>query len=133
MDPGEREAFKEQLRVMAAGRGEGIDLASLDRWVVPGLKEPVPFFQRLNLLLPENSILYFEGCDIHAEVVRFYESNRARNAVAVVRDMIFPIPETFHVSATPGFIHGLIELLGRHSQQECFFHVKGYSGETLLF
>lgn len=114
MDAREREVFKEQLRAMAAGRGEGIDLASVDRWAIPGLEAPVPFFQHLSLLLPANSILYFEGSDIHAEVVRFYESNRARNAVAVVRDMIFPIPETFHVSATPAVSTGSSQCCHRH-------------------
>lgn len=133
MTPGEREGFKEQLRAMAAGRGEGIDLASVDRWVISGLQEPIAFFQRLNLLMPENSILYFEGCTIHTDVVRFYEGNRASLPVSVVRDTIFPVPETFHVSMTPAVIEGMIELLGRHSRAECFDHVKGYSGETLLF
>ena len=133
MDAREREGLKEQLRAMAAGRGEGIDLASVDRWVIPGLEAPVPFFQHLNLLLPANSILYFEGTSIHPEVARFYESNRAKHPVAVVRDTIFPIPETFHVSMTETVIDGLVELLGRHARPECFDHVKGYIGETLLF
>jgi hypothetical protein len=133
MNPGEREAFKEQLRAMAAGRGEGIDLASVDRWVIAGLQEPIAFFQRLNLLMPDNSILYFEGCTIHADVVRFYESNRAKHPVAVARDTIFPIPETFHVCMKPAVIDGLVALLGYHPRAECFDHVKGYAGETLLF
>ena len=118
---------------MAAGRGEGIDLASVDRWIIPGLAEPVAFFRQLKLLMPENSILYFEGTSIHPEVVRFYENNRAKHPVAVVRDTIFPIPETFHVSMTETVIDGLVELLGHHARPECFDHVKGYTGETLLF
>jgi hypothetical protein len=133
MDARERDGFKEQLRAMAAGRGEGIDLASVDRWVIPGLKEPVPFFRQLKLLMPANSILYLEGTSIHPEVVRFYETSRAKHPVAVVRDTIFPIPETFHVSMTETVIDGLVELLGHHARPECFDHVKGYIGDTLLF
>ena len=44
MNATEREGLKEQLRVMAAGRGDGIDLDSVDRWVVEGLRDPVAFF-----------------------------------------------------------------------------------------
>jgi hypothetical protein len=34
---------------------------------------------------------------------------------------------------TPVVIDGVTELLSRHSPPECFDHVKGYTGETLLF
>jgi hypothetical protein len=118
---------------MAAGRGDGIGLASVDRWVIPGLKEPVAFFRQLNLLLPEDCILYFEGCTIAPEVTKFYQSHRAANAVAVVRDTIFPIPETLHVSMTPEAIDGLIELLNQHPYAACFDHVKAYRDQILLF
>ena len=114
---------------MAAGRGDGIDLDSQDRWVVEGLKDPVAFFGRLSFLIPEDSILYFEGVSVVPEAVQFYEENRAKNAIFVVRDTIFPIPEIFHVSMSPGFI----DLLSKHSRQGCFRHVKAYREERLLF
>ena len=34
MDPAKREILKDQLRLMAAGRGNGIDLDSPERWAV---------------------------------------------------------------------------------------------------
>ena len=83
---------------MAAGRGDGIDLDSQDRWAVEGVEDPVTFFRQLALLIPEDSILYFEGHGVVPQAASFYEANRARNAVCVVRDMIFPVPEVFHVS-----------------------------------
>src|SRR5439155_14980820 len=86
--------LKEQLTLMAAGRGDGIDLDSPERWVVEGLRDPILFFRNLELLIPADSILYFECSDLPSEVARFYEAHRAgRNAVCVVRDMIFPVPE----------------------------------------
>ena len=133
MNTSEKEGLKEQLRGMVAGRGDGIDLNSENRWRVEGLKNPIEFFQRLNLVIPQDSILYFEGCDVVKEVQDFYQKNRAANAVSVVRDEIFPIPETFHVTLTSEFIHGFIDLLTRHATPECFFHVKAYRNETLLF
>jgi hypothetical protein len=133
MSDTEREGLKEQLRAMAAGRGDGIDLDSTDRWVVEGLKDPIGFFQQLNLLIPTDSILYFEGCEIVPEVAQFYERNRASNAVPVVRDTISPIPETFHVVSTPAFVAELTNLLNQHSVEKCFYHVKAYCEEKLLF
>lgn len=133
MDATQREGLKVQLRVMAAGRGDGIDLDSTDRWVIEGLKDPIAFFRHLSLLIPWDSILYFEGCGIIPEVVQFYEGNRALNAVCVVRDTIFPVPESFHVSITPRVIESLIDLLSRYSLEVCFNHVKAYREEKLLF
>jgi hypothetical protein len=134
MGPSDRESIKEQLTLMAAGRGDGIDLDSPERWVVKNLQDPVAFFRNLELLIPADSILYFECENVPADVARFYEAHRAgRDAVCVTRDMIFPVPEIFHVQMQPGVIEGLIDLLGRHSQLPCFIHVKAYREAKLLF
>jgi hypothetical protein len=93
MKAAERESLKEQLRAMAAGRGDGIDLDSVDRWVIEGLRDPVAFFCHLDKLVPPDSILYFEGTAILTEVAQFYEKNRAANAVGVVRDTFSRCPE----------------------------------------
>jgi hypothetical protein len=133
MDNTERAGLKEQLLAMAAGRGDGIDLDSKNRWVVEGLRNPPDFFRQLNTIIPEDSILYFEGCDTAKEVAEFFQKNRAANAIPVVRDTIFPVPETFHVSMTLGFINGFTDLLSRRATPECFNHVKAYRNETLIF
>lgn len=132
MDLSEREDIKEQVRAMAAGRGDGIDLDSTDRWVIEGLKDPVAFFRNLGVLIPMDSILYFEGCEIVPEVAEFYNRNRASNAVCVTRDTIFPVPDMFHVSMTAEVVAGLVDLLSRHAVAECFNHVKAYREDKLL-
>src|SRR5215471_14608338 len=134
MDPVEREDFKEQLSLMVAGRGDGIDLDSPQRWVVEGLRDPVLFLQHLERLIPGESILYFEVIMVAPEVTEFYEANRAGSgAVCVVRDVIFPVPAIFHVQLRPGVMEGLINLLRTNSQESCFTHVKAYRDEQLLF
>jgi len=133
MDATEREGLKEQLGAMAAGRGDGIDLNSQDRWVIKRLKNPMPFFHHLHELIPGDSILYFEGCAIIPEVVAFYEKHRAHNAVCVTRDTIYPVPAIFHVSLAPGVIELMIQFLNNHPKEECFDHVKAYHDGTLLF
>ncbi len=106
MEEREREGFKEELRVMAAGCGDGIDLDTKERWMIEGLMDAGTFFRELGRLVPEDSILYFEGTELAEEVVQFYESNRAKHAVSVVRDMMFPIPDTFHVALRQGYWRG---------------------------
>ena len=134
MDSAERAIFKEQLKAMAAGRGDGIDLDTPERWVLGNLREPVAFFRHVELLIPGDSILYFEGVNVAPEVASFYESHRAtKGAVCVVRDTIFPVPEIYHVQMGSGVIDGLLELLGKHPWENCFAHVKAYREERLLF
>jgi hypothetical protein len=133
MDPGEREELKDQLRVMAAGRGDGIDLDSKDRWVIKGLTDPQAFFRHLHELIPRDSILYFEGCAIIPEAAAFYEKHRARNAVSVVRDTIYPVPTSYHVSQSPEVVDALVGFLSQHATNECFDHVKAYREGVLLF
>ena len=129
----EHDGLVEQLRPMAAGRGDGIDLDSPERWVIAGLKDSVSFFRHLERLIPVGSVLYFEGCDIVPNVVSFYEANKASNTVCVVRDTIFPIPETFHVPMRPDVIEGIVGILGHHHLEACFNHVKAYRDGNLLF
>jgi len=50
-----------------------------------------------------------------------------------MRDMICPVPETFHLRVGPELIHGLIDMAARHPQERCFFHLKAYRDEKLLF
>jgi len=127
------EGLKEQLRAMAAGRGDGIDLDSMDCWVIEGLKDAPAFFRQLNALIPGDSTLYFEGCDLNPEVTRFYEKNRATDAVCVMRDTIFPVPDVFHVAMSPAVIEGLIDMLSRHPVAASLYHAKAYREGKLLF
>jgi hypothetical protein len=133
MEPTERQELKEQLRVMAAGRGDGIDLDSPDRWVIKALQDAPAFFRHVHELIPGDSILYFEGCAIIPEVAAFYEKHRAPNAVSVVRDTIYPIPTSYHVSLSPEVIAQLVSFLSHHATNECFDHVKAYQAGSLLF
>src|SRR5258706_9047404 len=133
MADSEREELKEQLRTMAAGRGDGIDLDTPFHWVVEGLKKPVSFFEHLSELLPPDSILYVEGTSIAPEVAAFYSSHRAGNAADVVRDTIAPTPDIYHFAFSPDVVVGLRQFAASRPVAEMFDHIKGYRGETLLF
>jgi hypothetical protein len=83
---------------MMAGRGEGIKLDTPFHWAIDGLKQRAPFFEHLPSLLPSDSILYVEGVRTAPEVAAFYSSHRARNAVDVARDSIWPVPDIYQFS-----------------------------------
>jgi len=133
MTSAEREQLKDNLRSMAAGRGDGIDLDTSFRWAIEGIEQPEPFMRHLPSLLPADAILYFEGGSIARDVSEFYESHRARNAVAVVRDTIFPVPDIYHVAFSPDVVARLCEFAATRAAQELFDHIKAYRGESLLF
>ena len=128
-----REELKDQLRAMAAGRGDGIDLDTPFHWVIEDLTHPVSFFERLPDLLPADSILYVEGTSIATDVAEFYLSNRAPNAVAVVRDTIAPVPDVYHFAFSCDVCATLRRFAESRRVSEMFDHIKGYRGETLLF
>jgi hypothetical protein len=133
MKPADRKKLVEQLRSMAAGRGDGIDIDTPFHWVVEGLKQPSPFFKHLPELLPTDSILYVEGAGIAADVAKYYTTNRAHTAVEVVRDSIFPVPDIYHFRFSPDISRRLQQFAESRSVPEMFDHLKAYKGESLLF
>lgn len=133
MTNAEREHLKDNLRGMVAGRGDGIDLDTPFRWVVEGIDQPDPFMRHLSSLLPADAILYFEGGSIARDISEFYESHRANNAVAIVRDTIFPVPDIYHVAFSPDVVARLGEFATARPPQELCDHIKAYRGESLLF
>lgn len=119
---------------MAAGRGDGLSLDTPKHWAMTiEVAQAAAFFDALQNILPPDSILYFEGTTIAPEVAAFYSQHRAPNPVAVARDTIFPIPETFHVRFSPEICVKMKEYFTRLAPPEIFDHIKAYRGETLLF
>lgn len=127
------DGLKEQLRAMVAGRGDGIDLDTPFHWVIENVKQPVLFFEQLPELLPPDSILYVEGTSIAADIAAFYSSHRAPDAVSVVRDTIFPVPDTYHIAFSPEVSTRLRQFAGSRPVVDLFDHIKAYRGESLLF
>lgn len=118
---------------MVAGRGDGIDIDTPYHWVIKGLKQPVHFFEHLPMLLPQDSILYVEGTGIVPEVAGFYAAHHARNAVAVVRDTIVPVPDIYHFNFSADISAQLRQFAQTHPVAAMFDHIKAYHGEFLLF
>lgn len=129
----QREQLKTNLRDMLSAEVKGLQLDTQFRWVVSGVKDPVPFFQNLPLLLPPNGVVYFEGCSIAPDVAAIYERSAASDPVAVAPDTLSPVPQCFHVAHSPQFVSRLCELAAQRPVNELLDHVKGYEGQALVF
>lgn len=127
------EAFKRELRTMLAGTGNGIDLDTPSQWTIEGITKPEPFFRSLRALLPTEAILYFEGRSIAKDVAAFYLHHRACNAVAVIRDCVFPVPDIHHVAFSEELLAQLESWSLTRPTEELFHHIKAYCQESLLF
>lgn len=128
----DRDEIIQQLRALLAGRGDGIDLDTPFHWALAGVKQPEAFFQHLPVLLPPDSILYFEGTSIGSEPAAFYSAHRAAQAVEVARDTIAPVPDVYHVRFSAEVTEQLRALAARHAVAEMCDHLKAYRGRSLL-
>ena len=135
MTPPSNGNASDELRAFVAGRGDGITIDTPQHWTTEEIsgEHVAKFFGAISILLPPDSILYFEGTSIAPAVAEFYLAHRAGNAICVARDTIFPVPDVYHVSFSPTVTSGLIELAARHELAQMFDHLKGYKGESLLF
>lgn len=132
MTPDDRKKFKNEVGQMAKGMGGGIDIDTPFHWSVEGVDDPIIFFRHLHLLLPADSVLYVEGTTINPKVIAFYEKNKIRETVDVIRDTIFPVPSIFHFKLSLGLEFYLKEFDKKRPVHELFDHIKAYRGNSLL-
>ena len=125
--------LKEQIDAALAGRLEGLEIDTPSHWGIAPVNDPVGFFNGLHAIMPEHSVLYFEGVHVCPEAQAFYAAHRAKNAVAVARDTIFPVPESFHLAYSTDVVAGVLKLLKTHEQFNLFNHIKGYASSALIF
>lgn len=125
--------LKEEIDAALAGRLEGLDIDTPSHWGIAPVNDPVQFFTGLDAIMPANSILYFEGTNVSPAAQAYYAAHRAKNAVPVARDTIFPVPETFHINYSPEVVAGLLQLFAAHEQSDLCNHIKGYASGALIF
>src|SRR6185369_2065179 len=102
-------------------------------WVVKGIREPVPFFQHVSLLMPPGSTLYVEGITIHSQAATFYAKHESAHPIPVACNTVFPIPDCYHLDFSAEVVAGMLELAAQHSIHKLFHHVEGYRSEQVTF
>jgi hypothetical protein len=83
-------------------------------------------------LTPVDAVLYIEGVGIKEDVRQFVRDHPAPATTKVYPGTIAPVPETFHVPATPDVLSGLAQVADHHSSYEVCDHLHVYHGNTVL-
>jgi len=125
--------LKGELQAALAGRLEGLEIDTTNHWALAPFQNPAAFFENLRSILPDGAILYAEGTSICDNAIALYAAHRAKNAVMVARDTIFPVPKSFHFNCSPELCEAMAKLFLQHESHEIFNHLKGYIGDRLLF
>ncbi len=83
-------------------------------------------------LVPADAVLYVECGGIEEEVRQFLHEHPAPATTKVYPGTIAPIPQIYHVPATPKVLSGLAQVADRHSSYEVCDHLHVYRGSTVL-
>lgn len=131
-----------------------LDFVEDPAWEVGPLKDLTVFFSNLEIILPEDAVLFLEGTSM-AQVVKEFLASRALpepedlelgeghlgDRPAKERTFkvpfggelrIFPRGSRFHIAALPDNHQRLAELSGRHPQPEMFDSLVAYRAEKAL-
>lgn len=83
-------------------------------------------------LLPEASILYFEGGSPSGNLLEFLRAHGVPERAHVAYGTIWPKPTVFHVPATPKTMKRLAELMGSRAYPELAIHFHVYRDQSVL-
>lgn len=83
-------------------------------------------------LVPPDAVLYIEGGAIEDDVRQFLRAHPASKTTKVYPGTITPVPEIYHVPATPAVLSGLAQISEHHSSYEVCDHLHVYCGTAVL-
>ena len=83
-------------------------------------------------LVPTDAVVYFEGCGITDDVRQALQAHPAPVTTKIYPGTIAPVPQIFHVPATPAVLAELAQIAEHHSSYEFCDHLHVYRGSTVL-
>ena len=101
-------------------------------WELSGDTDFPSLLTALPDLLPEESVLYFEGGSPSGELLAFLRAHEAPERAHVAYGTIWPKPRVFHLPATPETMGRLVELTRSCAYPELAVHFHVYRGQTVL-
>lgn len=121
------------LRVVPRDEMDGICLdTSRPHWELSGASDFPALFAALPDLLPEGSMLYFEGGSPSGELREFLRVHSVPEPVHVAYGTIWPRPRVFHIPANEQTLMQLAELTESCASPELAIHFHVYRGQTVL-
>ena len=110
---------------------EGICLKDSSFWEVEIVKEYPSFLRALIDLVPDQSILYFEGSP-SKNLKQYLISHSIPNPVKVARGTLWPTPQWFHIPIKNQIIEELVQLTKDIHPFDLAFHVQAYKDDKIL-
>jgi hypothetical protein len=101
-------------------------------WEVSGETEFPSLLTVLPDLLPEESVLYFEGGSPSGALLEFLRAQRVPERAHVAYGTIWPKPRVFHLPATPQTMRRLAEMTRSCAYPELAIHFHVYRAQSVL-
>ena len=102
-------------------------------WELTGKTDFPALFRALHEILPENSILYFEGGSPSGQLLDFLNTKSVPEQTHVAVSTIWPRPDYYHVPATAENISRLADISENIAEPELAVHFHIYcKGEVVL-
>jgi hypothetical protein len=127
-----RPAWLERLWARLTPDMEGATLDVRNYFEVSAPRDHARFIRSLAGLLPEASILYFEGTAVVAEVSAVFDRYVVADPSVVARGTIWPTPETFHVCANSHSLEAIASLFEKHAAPEICDYFHAYCNQLVV-
>ncbi len=101
-------------------------------WEVSGETDFPSLLAMLLDLLPEESVLYFEGGSPSGALLEFLRSQEVPEGAHVAYGTIWPKPKVFHLPATQQTMRRLAEMTQSCAYPELSIHFHVYRGQSVL-
>jgi hypothetical protein len=101
-------------------------------WEVSGETDFPSLLTVLSDLLPEESILYFEGGSPSGALLEFLRAQEVPERAHVAYGTIWPKPRVYHLPGTPQTIRPLTEMTRSCAYPELAIHFHVYRGQSVL-
>jgi hypothetical protein len=110
---------------------DGIKLEASSVWEISPIKDTSLFLRNLKIIMPEGSVLYFEGT-AEDKVESFLARKNIPDPIKVAVGTIWPKPNTFHIPLTDKNLNGLAVLIDKFSIAYLCDHIHAYKEATVL-
>jgi hypothetical protein len=101
-------------------------------WELSGEADFTSLFTALPDLLPDESILYFEGGSPSGELLEFLRAKEVPERAHVAFGTIWPRPTVFHLPATGETMRCLAEMMQSHASPELAIHFHVYRDQAVV-
>jgi hypothetical protein len=125
--------FGRSFRVTPKEELDGIKLNLNEHfWELKGQTDFPALFRALTELVPEDSILYFEGGSPSGQLLEYLKTNSISEKAHVAVGTLWPRPDYYHIPATAGNISSLVHISETIAGPELAVHFHIYYSNKII-